>query len=317
MTEEAFSKIFQRLIWLAAICLPLAAPAVETAPAPAASNAAPAAVAAPQPSYLPLTNLTFDSETKVYDAKAGDTLGTFTFQVTNISDVPVHILAINASCSCTHAEMPETPWILMPHTHGEFHAMMQLAGKAPGENTKGLTILSTNGVKQLLVKSMIPAPDNGMFDRLKNQQLATGNRQAVFQNDCARCHVEKSRGLMGAALYKEACGICHDSEHRASMVPDLGSLNHPTDAAFWRTMISDGKDKSLMPAFSAGHGGPLSNDQIESLVEYMTKDFPREHKPTPQLPFAAAAPVHASMPPPRAPVLPPPLPRPAAQTVHQ
>jgi cytochrome c553 len=319
MMEAAFSKTFQRRIWLAVIFLPFAALAAETPPAPAGLNAAPPAaeIAPPVPSYGPLTNLTFDAETKEYRAKAGDTMGTFTFQVTNVSEVPVHIISINASCSCTHAEMPEAPWILMPHAHGEFHAMMQLAGKPVGENIKGLTIVSTNGVKQLLVKSIIPSPDNGMSDRLKNLEMAKADRQAVFRDDCARCHLEKSRGLMGAALYKEACGICHDSEHRATMVPDLGSLKHPTDAAYWRTIIADGKDKTLMPAFSGGRGGPLSNEQIESLVEYLTKDFPREHKPTPQVAFPAAASAPVPMPQPRPTFRPPPPTFPAAQPVRQ
>src|SRR5262245_6721207 len=68
--EEAFLETFQRVvIWLAAICLPLTALAVETAPAPAASTPVTISVSAPAPSYEPLTNLTFDAETKVYEAK--------------------------------------------------------------------------------------------------------------------------------------------------------------------------------------------------------------------------------------------------------
>src|SRR5207253_1461165 len=108
-----------------------------------------------------------------------------------------------------------------------------------------------------------------MSDREKSQTIAKADRQAVFKNDCASCHVEKSKGLTGAALYKEACGICHESEHRATFVPDLHALNKTTDANYWREMISIGKLNTLMPAFAAEQGGPLSKEQINSLVAYL------------------------------------------------
>src|SRR4051794_33884881 len=44
----------------------------------------------------PLTNLIFDAELKEYHAKPGDQEAKFTFQITNASDVAVHILAVNA-----------------------------------------------------------------------------------------------------------------------------------------------------------------------------------------------------------------------------
>jgi hypothetical protein len=89
------------------------------------------------------------------------------------------------------------------------------------------------------------------------------------------------------------------------MVPDLGSLNHPVDSSFWRIMIIDGKEKTLMPAFAMARGGPLTPEQIDSLVVYLVKDFPREHKPTPQIQLPPAAP--PAIPPPqvRAPSPPP------------
>lgn len=109
------------------------------------------------PGKMILTNLVFDSETQIYHATADDTQASFTFKVTNVSDVPVHILSIPPSCSCTHAEMPQTPWIIPPHTNEVLHVTMQI-NKLPLENQKYVTILATNGTKQLWVKSIRPAP---------------------------------------------------------------------------------------------------------------------------------------------------------------
>jgi mono/diheme cytochrome c family protein len=139
------------------------------------------------------------------------------------------------------------------------------------------------------VKAIVPPPAE-MLNREKNQEVAKADRQAVFRNDCATCHVDKSKGLLGAALYQQACGICHESDHRATFVPNLAALNHPTDANYWRLMIAEGKDKTLMPAFSQARGGPLSKDQIESLVTYLTTEFPLNRRPAPDVRIFRASP---------------------------
>jgi mono/diheme cytochrome c family protein len=271
MKVSHFSRIYWSLAFAGFLAETATALAAEPGPFPVVQRQ-------PIASTAPLTNLVFDSEHKDYAAKSGEAVANFVFQFTNTSEVAVHIIGIHASCSCTKADMPETPWIIPAHTSHQLHATMQLVNKAVGETTKYLTLSSTNGTKQLWVKSIIAPPAANMSDREKNQLLAKADRQAVFKNDCASCHADKSKGLMGAALYQEACGICHDSDHRASMVPDLRALNHPTDANFWRLFIAEGKENTLMPAFSQERGGPLTKEQINSLVEYLTTRFPFELK---------------------------------------
>jgi hypothetical protein len=64
------------------------------------------------------------------------------------------------------------------------------------------------------------------------------------------------------------------------MVPDLHALKHPTDAALWRKWITSGKGiipaqvGSMMPAFSQAEGGPLTEEQISSLVDYLARTIP-------------------------------------------
>jgi hypothetical protein len=284
-SQRSFSLSWMRLACALAACLAVTV-ALAQVPAPVTAPIQPVVA------NVPLTNLTFDALTQEYHAQPGETEARFTFTVTNVSDVAVHVLTITASCSCTKAQMPRTPWIILPHTTEQFHATMQLAGKPPGDNTKYLTISSTNGIKVVYAKAHIPLPStpSTMTDRQKNQELAKSDRQAVFRNDCVQCHVTPAMGKLGKELYDSACGVCHDSEHRATMITDLGSLNHPVDAEFWRLMISNGKPATMMPAFAQNQGGPLSKEQIDSLVDYLMTDFPRNHKPTQQvqLPTAAA-----------------------------
>ena len=78
-----------------------------------------------------------------------------------------------------------------------------------------------------------------------------------------------------------ACGICHEGEHRASMVPDLRTLPNATNAEYWKNSITHGKPNSLMPAFAQSQGGFLTDVQIEALVRYLMATMtPRPAPPT-------------------------------------
>jgi cytochrome c553 len=153
---------------------------------------------------------------------------------------------------------------------------MNLLGKS-GVILKGVTIHTDKGQKPLMVKATIPAPNPNLMtaaDRERNQLLAKADPQAIFKGDCARCHVEPVIGKMGKDLYTAACGICHDAEHRATMVADLRNLPNDTNADYWKLMVTMGKPNTLMPAFSQAQGGPLSEAQISSLVEYLVATMP-------------------------------------------
>jgi mono/diheme cytochrome c family protein len=105
-------------------------------------------------------------------------------------------------------------------------------------------------------------------------ELAQASRQAVFYSDCASCHIKSIEGKYGKELYDSVCGICHEAAHRATMVPNLHTLNVPTDENFWRTWISYGRIGSLMPAFAKIGNGPLTDMQIASLAAYLNVAIP-------------------------------------------
>jgi len=226
--------------------------------------------------------LAFDKDENAVSVVNGTTETHFVFNLTNISSAPVTISYVQTSCGCTVAKLPSTPWVLAPKDHGEISATMQLAGTPPGETkTKTLTVNSDKGTKLLYVKATIlpePAPMTEM-DRTNNMKTATADRQAVFKGDCIRCHVTPAHDgaghdKMGQDLYTAVCGVCHEATHQASFVPNLHRLPVPTSAEFWRNWITHGKPGSLMPAFSKVEGGILSNEQIESVVTYLSATIP-------------------------------------------
>jgi mono/diheme cytochrome c family protein len=180
------------------------------------------------------------------------------------------------------AKLPSQPWKLSPNSNGQISATMQLAGVPPGgSKTKTLTVNSDKGSKLLIVRANVQAaaPAVSEMDRTNMMKAAQVDRQAVFKGDCARCHMAPAKDAaghdkMGQDLYAAVCGICHNAEHQASFVPNLTRLPEPTSAEFWRNWILHGKPGTLMPAFAKSEGGILSDEQINSVVQYLTATIP-------------------------------------------
>jgi mono/diheme cytochrome c family protein len=259
--------------------------------------------------------LKWDAESKDYNAQPGEESAPFTFTATNTSNAEISISRLSTSCGCTVAQLPSTPYKLGPGSNVSINVSLDLRGKS-GTVAKTVSVDSSVGFKSLLVRANIPAPqpaanasfpvtakDNRMGDRAKNIQTALADRQAVFKGDCAKCHVDPGIGKMGKELYHASCAICHDPEsghggHRAAMVPDLKVAKAHRDLNYWQKWVMEGKAGTLMPAFAQAHGGPLTQEQIDSLVTYLYEAFPR----APQAQAAVTTPPVSVPPAPPAPV---------------
>jgi mono/diheme cytochrome c family protein len=267
--------------FLPVLGLLLSAPAFSPARAQANDLVATAPAYLPDVSHqnepLPDGVLAWDELLKAADTTNGQDFVHFAFAFTNITDQPVTILSVRPSCGCTTAELPPTPWVIPAGTAGEIKLAVNLAGKA-GTVFKKTEVGTDHGKKDLMVRiNIAPPPPPRMMsesDRAAAMALAKVDRQAVFKGDCASCHAPKSPNIYGAELYQSVCAICHDSEHRASLVPDLSALKVATSEEFWRTWISIGKPGSVMPAFAQSQGGPLTELQIASLAAYLNMQYP-------------------------------------------
>ena len=208
------------------------------------------------------------------DVKAGEVSAHFEFFVTNVSSTEVSINDLRSSCGCTTAKLPSTPYKLAPGAFGKIEVTMDLLGRS-GTVVRLVTVLTSVGTRELFLQADVPfSAPNPMGERLLNQQLARADRQLVFRGDCAKCHLEPAQGKKGEALFTAACGVCHLAKERSSVVPDLATLKVDTSADYWRLWIMYGKHGSMMPAWSQERGGPLTREQIESLVDYLVGRYP-------------------------------------------
>jgi mono/diheme cytochrome c family protein len=238
-------------------------------------------------------SLVFDADTKQYEASPGEPTAPFIFNLTNVWTNEIIIERVQASCGCTTASMPPLPWHIPPGGGGQVHAQVNLAGKM-GLVTKTLTFYTSVGNRIANLKVNIPmAPASGGTlsepERKAAMARAAADSRAIFKGDCAVCHVEKGRNAMGEELYAADCGICHESSRRESVVPDLHALKQVTDLDYWKAIIRIGKPHSLMPGFGLVQGGPLTEEQINSLAAYLNRTI--SHHFTSTMTNAAAAPI--------------------------
>jgi cytochrome c553 len=286
------------LIFFSLWCTAAAAVAAGNSPS---WNAAPndhAGLVSSSPRYVPDTShesdplrdnvLAWDATMKTTNVPADSAAAHFVFHFTNVAvdatgPAPVRVLDVHASCGCTTAQLPPLPWTLPPGTNAQIGVTVNLAGKY-GTVVKTVNVGTDRGSRDLIVQITILPPVIPVLtdaERIRQMAIAKADRQAVFKGDCVSCHVNQGEEKYGKPLFDADCGICHEAQHRASMVPDLHHLQVPTNDEFWRTWIAHGKPGTFMPAFCKADGGPLSDMQIASLAAYLNASIPSK-VPSPQ-----------------------------------
>lgn len=193
------------------------------------------------------------------------------FILYNIGGQTLRVKEVSPSCGCTVAQLSKKTI-------------------APGDFTQIDTVLDTRLKqgkirKQITVYSNAPQrPELALF--LTGEVLAAEmaghkpitlkpqERLILFQGKCASCHVQQGVGKTGKALFLADCAMCHgaNAQGNHSAGPSLLQAdyeNAQTIAAI-RTVIAEGSKRSpQMPPFSKKLGGPLTDDEIDSLVGFL------------------------------------------------
>jgi len=110
------------------------------------------------------------------------------------------------------------------------------------------------------------------FDAMQNV-LAHNNRQLgekLFGPKCAKCHADPAKDKYGKELFSAVCGFCHGKNAQGAMASGFTRLSYlkNLDRARILRFINDGSEDGSMPGFAAGNGGPLTERQVESLMQF-------------------------------------------------
>lgn len=184
------------------------------------------------------------------------------FVIQNLGNAPLEIRGITTSCGCTAASA--TGNIVPPGKSTQVRVRYDTKGKM-GHTEKTVTVAVNDPQVKLMVLTLrgavvVPQPDVPV-DR------------AIFSQTCANCHMKPAIGRKGPDLYGAVCSMCHEN-------PSLGITESRTKmTGKSRTSlaqdISRGRAGSSMPGYARENGGPLTPEQIKSLVDYIKKNNKR------------------------------------------
>ena len=197
----------------------------------------------------------------------------YEFDFTNDGDAELEITNVQTSCGCTAA------------TAGEKNKYK------PGEKGKIRITFNSNGKvgkieKTVLVQSNSPEPNDQIIltlnfdvklpseEEKKHMMVMPG--ASIFAGVCVDCHVTKGIGKIGKELYDADCGICHGAakDHKPHGPIDKNTAAKFTDDELVN-FIKQGSptNPTMMPGFHKDFGGPLTTDEIMTLLAYIRSDL--------------------------------------------
>ncbi len=193
-----------------------------------------------------------------------------TFFIKNTGTDTLTIINTHASCGCTAAVMDNMK--IAPNGISRLKVKYDAHNKGLGPVTKTITVSSnsrTEADKVLRIKGkVVESKTVHKMGEMKGDPAM--HLAGVFEGDCAKCHVDKGRGELGARLYDADCAICHGSKADGKPGPELTSkdmMSH--DKKSWTKIIKNGIPRSHMPAFHLSKKGPLNDEEIASIVDYL------------------------------------------------
>lgn len=133
-----------------------------------------------------------------------------------------------------------------------------------GEVLEEITVISNDPTDPVL-KLHIAAQVKHDPGKLTGAQF----QSIIFSEKCARCHgIPAAGSKSGAGLYAAVCLMCHGG-------PEQLKTRDRAELTRW-TAVGDASKG--MPGYAHSVGGPLSDSQIQSLVELTASSPPRQDK---------------------------------------
>ena len=187
------------------------------------------------------------------------------FLIQNVGTDTLVISATRPSCGCTAAVLDAKDNRIPPGGSSRLKVTFDANNKPEGPIIKSVTIISNSKTNP---DAMVRIQGRVVKSLLAHKTMM--HLDGIFQGDCASCHVDKGKGELGARLYEADCAVCHGTKADGKPGPELASeamMKHSPRE--WQKIIADGIPKTAMPAFATRNKGPLDDEEIASLVEYM------------------------------------------------
>ena len=194
------------------------------------------------------------------------------FVIGNSGTDTLVITGEHPSCGCTAAVIDNSR--IAPGATSHLKVTFDANNKPEGPIIKTVSISSNSKESSDKIVRI-----QGRVVKSKLAHKTMMHLDGLFQGDCAKCHVDKGKGELGARLFEADCAVCHGMKADGKPGPELASeamMKHTPKQ--WKSIIEGGIPNSAMPAFHTKNKGPLGDEEIASLIEYMgafKKEFER------------------------------------------
>ena len=184
----------------------------------------------------------------------------FTIRIENNGEGERVIEKAKPTCSCTL--VPFSKSTLAPHEHLEINGELDTFGRL-GKIKKSIRVYVEGRPTPFYVRI------EGFAKAFPKNHLPTEGK-SLFKGECRVCHVRQGEGRFAQYLYLADCALCHGIFKNGGKggAHSLLNLSKMSDDEMMK-IIAEGKDE--MPAFSKEHGGPLSPQQLHSLLAPLRK----------------------------------------------
>jgi mono/diheme cytochrome c family protein len=187
------------------------------------------------------------------------------FLIQNTGTDTLVITSTRPSCGCTAAVLDAKDNRIPPGGTSRLKVTFDANNKPEGPIIKSVTIVSNSKTNP---DAMVRIQGRVVKSMMAHKTMM--HLDGIFQGDCASCHVAKGKGELGARLYEADCAVCHGTKADGKPGPELASqamLKHTPHE--WQKIIANGIPNTAMPAFHTRNKGPLGDEEIASLIEYM------------------------------------------------
>lgn len=193
------------------------------------------------------------------------------FLIYNVGGKYLRIADVETSCGCTVAKMSKT--VIAPGDFARIDVELDTSIKL-GKVRKQITVKSNDPKRPELPLFLVGEVLPKKMASHAQMTLAPNDKLVLFKGECATCHVQAGKGKTGQALFLADCAMCHgiNGQGHLSAGPSLLGRNYDDEATAqrMRKIIAEGSPNSpQMPPFSQKQGGPLTDDEIDSLVSFL------------------------------------------------
>lgn len=210
----------------------------------------------------------------------------YIFKIHNVGGEVLEISNVTTTCGCTLLKLKDK--FVEPGKTTDLEVVMDTAMKQ-GYVKKTIDIFSndpkhpktTITIAANVLPNKNPKPkftdftvkggnDSRSLD--PHMGLSESGRAKIFTGNCATCHVNMGKGKMGGDLYQADCAMCHGQNAEGAVGPALVPGNYHDQEFLNRIqkVTRYGSDRhASMPGFLKEAGGPLTDGEINSIVQYL------------------------------------------------